>query len=617
MVSPGRLRMGARIPVRVRVTVGLAAMAVVVVVSGCAALPSGGAPHQVDTGGNQVQAYLQPLPPPGPKSYHQPGQVVLAFLHASASYAFDPEAARQFLLPALRATWRPGPVTVVNNRIYPPKPSVPAGHSPLDASSGAGPTVSVALTGQRLATLSQTGQYQYSPGTRTYQFSLLRVNGVWLISALPSQNTLLLTQADFQLVYQARSLYFFSLPVRPAISSLVPDPVYAPLWNSDSALNTNLASGLVRGLLNDQGSWISGATATAFPRGTTLHDVRISGQTAVVNLGGGAAHATTVQRQGMVDQLAATLGSAAYSPALARAVQLEINGRTVLSGQGQFSSGLIDGVPAGQLVYESSPGTVSKGLGRAPSLGPAQLGSADITAIAVAPTPSVPQGGAVAVAVKDGKGCAVYKQNTQTGLPRGPYRAVLVATTGGSCTSLSWDSNGNLWAAAGRTVWILGAQGGWHAVGLPDTLLAGGQHGQILALRMAPDGVRAALLVKYGSHRRLVLAAVREYGKQVSLERPVAAESGLSDPMAVSWFTPYALLVLDRWGVEEVPLVGGAAQRVGSAPARADSLTTDGRTIVIGTADDQMQISLPVTAALSTIIWQQKLASGANPIYPG
>ena len=84
-----------------------------------------------------------------------------------------------------------------------------------------------------------------------------------------------------------------------------------------------------------------------------------------------------------------------------------------------------------------------------------------------------------------------------------------------------------------------------------------------------------------------------------------------------SWFTPYALLVLDRGGVAEVPLVGGAAQRVGTALARADSLTTNGRTIVIGTADDQMQISLPVTSASTTISWQQKPANGANPIYPG
>jgi hypothetical protein len=88
--------------------------------------------------------------------------------------------------------------------------------------------------------------------------------------------------------------------------------------------------------------------------------------------------------------------------------------------------------------------------------------------------------------------------------------------------------------------------------------------------------------------------------------------------MAVSWFSPYSLLVLDRKGIAQVPLVGGAAQRlVGPAPAGADSLTTDGVTIVIGTSDDQMQISLPVTTAPTTISWQQKVAIGANPIYPG
>ena len=103
--------------------------------------------------------------------------------------------------------------------------------------------------------------------------------------------------------------------------------------SSDTALNTNLASGLVKGLLNDPRSWLSGATTTAFPRGTTLLDrSRSAARPRVVNLGGAAVHATAAQQQAMAEQLRATLGSTAYSQPLAHLVQLEINGRTVDGG---------------------------------------------------------------------------------------------------------------------------------------------------------------------------------------------------------------------------------------------------------------------------------------------
>lgn len=623
VASPGPVRIQMRIPVRVRVTVGLAATAVVAVVAGCATVPSGGAPQQVNTGGNQVQAYEQPLPPPGPEAYgNHPLQVVLAFLHASASYAFDPTAAKQFLLPPLRANWHPGPPTVVSSKISPATPPV-ADHQPLDASSAAGPTASVVLSGQRLATLSQTGQYQYSPRTRTYRFSLQRVNGVWLISALPpGQDSLLLLQADFERVYRARNLFFFALPPAPLNGYLVPDPVYAPLQNSVSALNTNLASELVTGLLNDKRSWLSGATTTEFPPGTRLLHVTISGQTAVVNLGGNAVRATAIQKLDMAEQLQATLGSTAYSTPLAHFVQLEINGRTADTGSSPSATSLINDVPLGPLVYQSSPSTVSEGLGRPPSLGPTVFGSAVITAIAMDPA-EAPQIGPVAVAVKDRNGCMVYLPTSPDGQLTGPYRGFPLSTSGGECTTLSWDLNGNLWAAAGRQIWMLGLNSTQHwralAVALPASLTSSGKPApQILALRMAPDAVRAALLIKSGTRTRLLLAAVRENGDQVSLGSPVAAGTGLSDPTAMSWFSPYDLIVLDKSGIFEVSLAGGAAQRLGPAPHGAVSLTTDGVTIVVGTgtAAHEIQISSPMAAAPTTITWSRRV-TGAIPIYPG
>jgi hypothetical protein len=624
MARPCLVRLQLRTPacarVCVRVTVGIAATAVAGVVAGCATVPSGGPPQQVKTGGTEIQAYLESLPPPGPSAYSQPREVVLGFLHASASYAFDPDAARQFLLPGLRASWHPGPVTVVSSVTV--KPATQQDHSQLDASSAAGPSEVVRLTGQRLATLSKTGQYQYQRRTSTYGFTLQKVNGVWLISQPPPG--LLLLQADFERVYQPRNLFFFAQPPAPANGELVPDAVYAPLQNSVSALNTNLARELVTGLLNDDHGWLSGATRTFFPPRTKLIGVRFSGQTAIVTLGGAAVRASPIEKQDMIEQLYATLSSTAYSTPLAHAVQMKINGSaTTISS---LPNGTLSEVTRGPVVYQSGVYTLAEGLGRSPSLGPWESGSAVISAIAADPAvAAATQLPPMAVAVADGRGCAVYLRTMQNEELTGPYHRFPLSTTGGNCTSLSWDGNGNVWAAAGRKLWVLvlNAAQQWRAlpIALPANLTSSGQPApQVLAVQVAPDAVRAALLIRSGASNRLVLAAVAEdqdanQTPQVSLGSAVPAGTGLKDPIAMSWFSPYDLMVLDSSRIVEVPLAGGTAQ-LGPAPPGAESLTTDGATIVVGTAEHQICVSNRLAPAPTAITWRPR-QPGAIPVYPG
>jgi hypothetical protein len=607
--------------VRIRLPAALAATAAAVL-AGCATVPSGGVPQQVATGGSQVQAYEEPLPPPGPSAYTQPDQVVNGFLHASASYAVDPGAARQFLTPALRAKWRPGPVTVVSS--INPGPTLHP-NARLQPSGTVG-KATVEFTGERLATLSPAGQYQYSPATRSYQFTLLLVGGEWLISELPQadQSSLLLTQWDFEHVYQARNLFFFARSPSSVNGKLIPDPVYAPLQSSDSALNTNLAEGLVKGLFKDQHGWLRSVTKTSFPHGTTLIGVTISGQTAVVNLGGAAVHTNKTQRQEMAEQLQATLGTTAYSAALARVVLLEINGRPAYTGTLQNLIYEMS-VLRGPLVYRSGEYVDSQGSKRlaVPEhvAGPAQFGQAAITALAVAPPDPDPQrAGQVAVAAKDGDGCEVYLPPGAAGpgvssASTAPDTLHVLSTSGGACTSLSWDSNGNLWAAAGRNIWVLRPSSyGAQLVSTPSDL-ASGRQTSILALRMAPDAVRAALLIKTGAGHRagthLVLAAVQDENNQLSLGTPVDVGTGLPDPMAMSWYNPYDLVVLDKSGIAEVPLTGGVGQQIEPAPPRANSITTNGVKLAVGTGNGEILTSSTLGAPWSAA------HTGSLPIYPG
>jgi Lipoprotein LpqB beta-propeller domain len=617
-----------------RLPVTLAAVAVIAAVAGCATAPSGGPPRRATGSGTQVQAYVQPLPPPPPTKTWGPTAVVRGFLHASASYAFDPVAAEQYLAPPLRKSWHPesGPVAVVGGT--PLLSSEPPFYKPqLESASEPGaPREIVKLTGQRLATLSETGQYQYTPGVNVeYQFNLAKTNGVWLIDELPQgQPGLLLTQADFESVYQPRNLFFYA-PAEPwqdPIGVLVPDPVYAPVVSSNSALNTNLATGLVNGLLNGQGDWLSGATSSAFPAGShLLKQVKIIGHVAQVDLGGAAAHAQPLQIERMEAQLRATLGDRSYSAPLANQVQLYINNVPEYSWPASGND-LVTSLGTGPVLAVTGPGTVVQLPGNPRSgatsvtrVNAAQIGRTPITAIAAEPgggrTPPV------AVAVPYGSGCAVLV----TAGGQTPYRPYVLSTSGGTCTSLSWDNGGNLWAAAGQDVWLLPAQNRRPVAVDLTALTALSQSGsQILALRMAPDSVRAALLVRTRSgNSKLLLAAARfEHGGAVAFGQPVSIGAGVADPIAISWQDAYHLAVLaDNGAIWAIPLTGGAGlqpggspppQSLGAAPDGAQTLTTDGPELIVGATDGG--VSHIWASSLSTGGWAQ-VTSGSDPVYPG
>lgn len=609
-----------------RLPVALAAIAVISAVAGCASAPSGGPPRRATGSGNQVQEYVQPLPPPPPTKTWAPTDVILGFLHASASYAFDPAAAEQYLVPDLRKSWQPAndPVAVVGTPSF-------LNVQPYNKAQFEGTRETVTLTGQRLATLSQAGQYQYTPGVNVeYQFILANVNGVWLIDGLPpNQPGLMLTQADFDSVYQARNLFYYAqAPWAAPGVLLLPDPVYAPLESSNSALNTNLATGLVNGLLQGPADWLSGAASSAFPPGTKLlKQVTITGRVAQVDLGGAAAHATYAQRQLMEAQLQATLSDRSYSAPLANRVQLYINS-TPQVAQPLADTNLVMPVSTGPVpvLVVTGPGTVGQlpddpRAGAAPltRILPAQLGQVSITAIAAEPT----QGRTppIAVAVQDQAGCAVYV----TASGEKSYHPYVLSSSGGACTSLSWDNNGNLWAAAGQAVWVLRAQNRQPLPVDVGALTASGQSGsqisQILALRMAPDGVRAALLVHTRSGNKLLLDAARIGRGSATLGQAVSIGAGGADPIALSWLDAYHLAVLTDSGVIfDLPLTGGAGLQGGgspqplAAPDGAQTLTTDGSELIVGATDNG--VGRIWASSLASPVWKS-VTVGSDPIYPG
>jgi hypothetical protein len=592
--------------------------ALTVVISGCATVPVGTAPRSLEGQSGQQQAFVQPLPPPSPTSAWTPEEVVLGFLAASASFELDPAAAQAYLAPGVQ--WnRFAPVTVVSTDLKASGPPTPAGRLPGDS------YVDVTVHGHVLASLNSLGQYVYeSAVSESYKFRLFKYNNVYKIADLPGGAGLLLTQAAFEQVFQPRNLYFLGGP-DGSDRYLIPDPVFAPLQGRTNANVTDLATELVNGLLHDKKSWLAHGTRTAFPKGTTCRAcVDVSNQTVVVNLGGRAALATPADLNLMYAQLKETLASPSYNlPPVAQNVVLKIDGTKRLV---RPSATLPQFGALGATLYYAGGGVVSKfAAGGRPAKVPlptSLAGGPDVSAIATSYDTSE-----LAVAVPNGRGCAVYVLNAGKTTGYSTYR---LSGTGGPCTSLSFDQGQNLWAVAGSRIWVLRLGQPKEEVSLMTTgsgVLPAGS--QVLSLRIAPDGVRAVLLVREPVDRTvngktvrveqnvLLLAAADSGASTLSVGPPVGTDLG--SVTAVSWYTPDELLALNgSTELDEVPLTGGKSSPVATLSTRAVALSTagNGGAIAIRT-DDGKAYTTPGLDQSWTLVPPGSAPLQSGPVYPG
>jgi hypothetical protein len=590
----------------------IAAFAAAVAAGGCAAVPGGGPVQQVGTsqvGVSQEQDYSQPIPV-GPGPGWTPNEIVAGFLAASASFAGYHQVAREYLDSTAKQRWKPGwAVTVVSGNLTtstaPPLPRPVSNQSELLSR--------VKATGQPVATLTGSGQYLVSSGsssTSSY-FNLIKVNGQWRIDGLP-RSQLLLTQADFRRVYQPRNLYFLTQSGR----TLVPDPVFVP----QQATNTELAAGLVHALLQVPNGWLYGAAATGFPaKAKPTVQVRINGSNVVVDLGG-----KVVLSRRQLDQMAAQLVWTLTSsgPASIQSVELEINGRPVqVSGSPiQLPQTYHDWVPAqvanASLYYIGANGIVEAMSGSTPPAPvPGQAGASGVPAfssIAVSP------GGRELAGITEG-GVAVYIGNLARGAGLKEWKP-----ENGVVTSVSWDAQGDLWATAGGTVWILPPiSSAPISAALISMSVAPGN--AVTDFQVAPDGVRVAMIVDTTvdgkSQPQVQLAAITRNGTSSSVGDPVTLGASISDPVSVTWYGADDLVVLAKNAsgsqLYDVPLNGGQPAPItatGGDPVSVTALSPQNSApqIAVGLPGGKIMISTGGGSA-----FEPARGAGVSPAYPG
>ncbi len=523
-------------------------------VAGCADVPVSGPlqyTKQPASGGGQAQpgthccAPIMSPPQPG----WSPVQIVQGFIQASADFGENHAIARQYLTASASAAWRPGPgpaVTVIA--------TTPGVSSELPPQLNSQKTEIVGITAQKLGAVSATGQYIPAPDGQkplTQDFGLRQVGHQWRIESLPGSGRvsreLMLSKDLFQQTYQPRNLYYFD----PNYKNLVPDPVFLPLSTADPA------TVLVNALLDEPQGWLEGAAYSGFPAGSRSVRVQIppGSKTAIVDLSMPKTAADRTALADMSAQLVWTLTSTSYGSRTIQAVKLEVNGRawtppgsaSAVQDRADYPQPHLQPPSGRQSLYfltASGAARVLPAHSDSSQPVPGQAGTSEIplSSIAVSPDQHYLAG------ISSSAGGTVYLSDLATAAqPHASQsaRALHVRLTGMKISAASWDYQDNLWVAGsihGRpAVRVLpGKSGAPTIVTLPPGIK------QITAFRVAPDGVRVALIVSGAAGQHVLLAAVVQSGHQLTLASAGQLGVEMAQPTALSWYDADHLLVVDQ-----------------------------------------------------------------------
>ncbi len=594
---------------RVRpVLAALAAAGAALLAAGCVSMPSGGPvlSNPITQGTDaQNQPYVQVAPQPPGKGW-SPQDVVEGFLTASASFGGGSEVAEEYLTPQARTTWKP----LWSAIVYKNGPNVTGLTAPPGNVRN---TVTVQVTGQVQAQLTGHGNYSVpapsaSPGSSGAEedFTVVKAGGQWRIASAP--NALLLTSDSFNSDYQLRNLYFFD----PTEKFLVPDPVYVPV----QAGAPELMTGLVDDLISQPPDWLSGgATHTAIPAGSKISSVTFGGGPAVVNLTGTITKISNAAEQDAIlekvsAQLFWTLTTQSGGTGQpAQSVEVELNGNPWAppgSQKNPVQRTSAVNPPNGAssvFYYVDSEGYLVSRKGQAVPQRIARIGTG-YNQIAVSP---------------DGMYLAALQGGTlYTGLMHGS-----LVKRGSGYGSISFDASDNLWASGSTQIYLyrsapsnrqpLGQQvvvqvnePGDNNVSLPVT-----------ALRVAPDGVRVAIITGSSSDELTLGAISGAVGPSPSIMlsqidmSPVNATSFTG----VTWYGPDNVITLAAGPVAtEYPVNGGTPQPITVEPDMQSISASWQNMLIAALSKGKVGADVNLTGSWTML---DSVAAPTYPTYPG
>lgn len=584
-------------------------------VAGCVSMPSGGPvlSYPVSQSANAPNQNILQFVPNKPLVNGSPIDIVSGFITAGASFDGRQKVAREYLTAAASSAWNPG----WSATVFRGSPTV-TGPVPGRKQD----TASVTVQGSAQAILSGRGAYAVASArptnAKTYHYDLVKDRaGQWRISNAHN-NPLLLTSTEFAADYQLLNLYFFD----PSGQHLVPDPVYVPL----QATEDDLVNPLVHYLLHSPVApdWLWGtATHTEFPSDTIVKAVTLGGGTASVYLASKLlSHASDTVKEQISAQLRWTLtGAGQGQQQQVKSIELYINGKPfippgnpgtpVQNQANQFQP--VDSPPQGGFYYLKPTGQLMwrSGINAGRAITKATIGRG-YTSLAVSP---------------DGRHFAVLKGGS---LYTGEVGSSKLAArdVSGQITSLSWDRNDYLWVVAATNVYRLSAVPGQPpgppaSVAVPYRATCGSTPVDVTSLRVAPDGVRVAVVFG-GPVETLAFGAIAIQDAQprpdgqpqsqvsVNLSPFFVCGSSRQSFKALSWYGADDVIALGEPGdtVTDYPVNGGTANVVpGPAGSTWITASRDGGVILSQAAG--------ISIAQSPSSAWYSLPAATSPAFPG
>jgi hypothetical protein len=573
--------------------------------AGCATIPTSGPVRAGgDLGLQRAEDRVAPIGQP-PAKGASPEDIVLGFLQSNADFVNDHEVARKYLTAAARQRWRPQAGTTVYDQVA----------APLAVRPSADGT-DVAVAGAEVGRIDAAGSFARSAPDRTVtrDFGLQRVDGEWRIDRL--DDGLLLPLTEVGETYRQLSLYFLG----PSGHTLVPDTVLLP---GVPGLTTKLIDRLLRGPTAS----LRGAVTTAIPPGTGLEvsSVAVRGGLATVRLDSSALQADDDAREQLSAQIVWTLKQLPE----VRQVRITAGGDSpLLPGVSEevnhdpWPTYDPDDLPATPSAYVVGPPAHAGQIGRyldgsfEPAPGGAGTGAIHLRSPAVSLD-------ATRLAAVSTDGRTVYVG------PLARDGRLEARISGTDLSQPSWDPGKNLWVVDRATgqLWYL-ADGANKPREVSVASL--GAAGRPVAVAVARDGARVALVVGSGRQARLRLLAVRRTetadptvtgGVEVSLAEPRDPLPDLRSVRDVSWADATTLAVLgSRAGAPVIPyyvdtdgydvIEGEPVPEPLTITAASPPRQSQENPLIVGTADGRL---LQFTSGSG---WQP-IGLGSDPAYPG
>ena len=473
----------------------------VVVVTGCAGMPTGGGVHlgrALPAPGGLSDPDVRVLPP----SWHtglDPVSVVTGYLHAMVNDDDDYAIARSYLTAAGSARWHSSTGVTTYD-------SVSLRRSGGTSSSPA----TVVLRTARIGHIDRRGDYEPDPGTLVAGFSVTRGRDGWRIDRPP--DGVLLRASDMQRSFTPVDVYYLNRPG----STLVPEQIFLP--NSQRGV----ATALVAALFNGPGSWLAPAVRSIAPaRVNIVGNVPVDASgVADINLSSSIRQASESELASLSAQLVWTLRQVpevAWVRLLADGAPLSVPGvpaRQPITSWSRFDP---SAPPSSSAVLYVRAGHLAATGGDAGALARSDPGRA----VSVARSRD---GATIAVVQQVGAGVQL--------LTGGLGHRLTARLSAATMTPPTFDADGDVITVtsgrAGRRVMAVTPSGAVRRLVVDATLPAG----QVSALRISRDGARVAALVGSGT---LVVGRVGEGQGVPSLSGFRSIDPSLNGVQGLSW----------------------------------------------------------------------------------